>query len=59
MLASPFYHSLHITQLHVLHWLTGEQTFRRYAERWQAYRASNFNRLRALAHKSIFKLCYY
>jgi hypothetical protein len=59
MLASPFYHSLHITQLQVLYWLTGEQAFHSYAERWHAYRANNFNRLRALAHKSIFKLCYY
>jgi heparosan-N-sulfate-glucuronate 5-epimerase len=59
MLASPFYHDLHITQLQVLHWLTGEESFLRYAERWLAYRASNFKRLRALAYKSLFKLCYY
>jgi hypothetical protein len=59
MMASPFYHDLHITQLEVLHWLTGEQVFHHYAERWREYRASSLKRLRALAYKSIFKLCYY
>ena len=28
-------------------------------ERWREYRASSLKRLRALAYKSIFKLCYY
>ncbi len=59
MMASPFYHDLHITQLRVLYWLTGEEVFLRYAERWQAYRANNFKRWRALVYKSVFKLCYY
>ena len=59
MLASPFYHSLHITQLRVLHNLTREQIFARYADKWESYCSSFVKRNRALMHKSIFKLLYY
>jgi heparosan-N-sulfate-glucuronate 5-epimerase len=59
MLASPFYHRLHITQLHVMYRLTGKVEFRDYAERWQRYADSRLKRTRALALKSAFKLCYY
>lgn len=59
MLASPFYHSLHVTQLKVLYTLTGNNTFRSFAIRWEDYLRTKRNRMRALAHKSIFKLCYY
>ncbi len=33
MVASPFYHQLHIVQLRVMHFLTGENQFLHYAER--------------------------
>ncbi len=59
MVASPFYHDLHIVQLRVLHRLTGEPTFARVADRWEGYAQSRLNRTRALAYKSVFKLCYY
>ena len=59
MLASPFYHSLHITQLNILHRLTGREIFRHFADKWQRYRLDKRNRMRATVHKSIFKLCYY
>jgi len=59
MLASSFYHQLHIVQLHVMHRLTGEEAFARVAERWQGYARSRSNRTRALCYKSAFKLCYY
>jgi len=59
MLASPFYHRLHIAQLGVLHKLTGEEIFARYAGKWSAYRYNFFNRNAALAYKSAFKLLYY
>jgi hypothetical protein len=59
MVASPFYHQLHIVQLRALHRLTGEPTFARIADRWEAYTHSRLNRTRALAYKSAFKLCYY
>jgi heparosan-N-sulfate-glucuronate 5-epimerase len=59
MVASPFYHQLHIVQLRVMHRLTGEEKFARVAERWEDYSRSCGNRTRALCYKSAFKLCYY
>jgi hypothetical protein len=59
MIASPFYHSLHVMQLRVLYRLSGRQVFQDYADRWAAYRENRFYRLRALLQKSAFKLLYY
>jgi len=59
MVASPFYHQLHIVQLRVMQRMTGEQEFSRVADRWQAYNRSRAKRTRALFYKSAFKLCYY
>jgi len=59
MLASPFYHRLHIVQLRVMHRLTGDEIFARFADRWETYARSRAKRSRALCYKSAFKLCYY
>jgi heparosan-N-sulfate-glucuronate 5-epimerase len=59
MVASPFYHQLHIVQLRVMHRLTGEEEFARVADRWESYGRSRSKRTRALCYKSAFKLCYY
>ena len=59
MLASPFYHHLHIVQLKILHQLTGEEIFRRYAEKWEGYRRNRLYQKFSLFHKGIFKLLYY
>jgi heparosan-N-sulfate-glucuronate 5-epimerase len=59
MVASPFYHQLHIVQLRVMHLLTGEALFLRYAERWESYRRSRTKRTRALCYKGVFKICHY
>ena len=59
MVASPFYHQLHIVQLRIMHRLTGEDQFARVADRWESYSRSRSNRTRALCYKSAFKLCYY
>jgi len=59
MVASPFYHQLHIVQLRVMHCLTGEEVFTRVADRWESYGRSRSKRTRALCYKSAFKLCYY
>jgi len=59
MVASPFYHQLHIVHLRILYRMTGEQPFLRLAERWENYGRSRANRTRALCYKSAFKLCYY
>lgn len=59
MIASPFYHRLHIAQLKVMHKITSEKIFEHYAEKWEAYARSKSKRTRALCYKSAFKLCYY
>ena len=59
MLASPFYHRLHIVQLRVMHRLTGTPLFAQVAERWEGYRGRRWNRWRSLAEKVLFKLLHY
>lgn len=59
MVASPFYHRLHIAQLRVMHGMIGDQTFARVADRWESYTSSPFKRTRALCYKTVFKLGYY
>ncbi len=59
MVASPFYHRLHVVQLRVMHRITGDEVFARYADKWEAYAGSRAKRTRALCYKSAFKLCYY
>jgi hypothetical protein len=59
MLASPFYHRLHIVQLEAMARLTGEQRFLDSARRWQGYAQDPFKRRRALLEKTLFKLLYY
>ena len=59
MLASPFYHRLHIVQLRVMSRLTGDARFAELAEQWDNYARRRSNRTRALVEKSIFKMLYY
>lgn len=59
MLASPFYHQLHIVQLRVMSKVTGDARFAPFAERWEGYALRRSNRTRALVEKSIFKLLHY
>jgi heparosan-N-sulfate-glucuronate 5-epimerase len=59
MVASSFYHRLHIVQLRVMYHLTGEPLFARFADKWEAYAGSRTNRTGALCCKTAFKLCYY
>jgi heparosan-N-sulfate-glucuronate 5-epimerase len=59
MLASPFYHRLHIVQLRVMARLTGQNLFNEAADRWERYSQSGANRTRALIEKGVFKLLYY
>lgn len=59
MVASRFYHRLHIVQLRVMHRLTGEDKFDKAAERWEEYTRGRAKRVRALCYKSAFKLRYY
>jgi heparosan-N-sulfate-glucuronate 5-epimerase len=59
MVASLFYHRLHIVQLKIMHRLTGEGVFARFADKWENYTRSRSKRARALCCKGVFKLCYY
>lgn len=59
MVASRFYHQLHVVQLRVMHRLTGSEAFASCADRWAGYASSRAKRTRALCYKSAFKLCYY
>ena len=59
MIASPFYHSLHIAQLRIMEMLTGERIFAEFAERWERYERNPIKRTAALAYKALFKVCYY
>jgi hypothetical protein len=59
MLASPFYHRLHIVQLRVMYILTRDARFVTVADRWESYVQSRSNRTRALIEKSVFKLLHY
>ena len=59
MVASSFYHRLHVVQLRVMHRLTGDPLFARFADKWESYGQSPANRTRALCCKTAFKLCYY
>lgn len=59
MMASPFYHSLHIVQLDVTHRMTGRAQFRERGETWRRYQQSAPNRIRSLTHKCAFKVLYY
>lgn len=59
MMASPFYHHLHIVQLRILHRLTAEKVFRCFADRWEKFLYNPIKRSTAMGYKALFKLCYY
>jgi len=59
MVASPFYHRLHIVQLRMTRRMTGEEKFGQVADGWEEYARSRMKRAIALGYKSAFKLCYY
>ena len=59
MIASRFYHRLHVTQLRVMHRITSEKIFDLYAKRWESFAQSRSKRSRAFFYKGAFKLCYY
>lgn len=56
LLASPFYHNLHIAQMQAMYKLTGEEIFKEYAERWRKYQRNPFCKGLAFIKKSIQKI---
>lgn len=59
MVASPFYHRLHVVQLRATAEMTGRPAFAATADRWEAYAARPLNRGVNWARKAAFKLAYY
>jgi heparosan-N-sulfate-glucuronate 5-epimerase len=59
MLASPFYHRLHVSQLRITARLLEQPELGTWADRWDRYAASNACAKRALAYKALFKVLYY
>ena len=59
MLASLYYHRLHVVQLRVLHDLTGIDAFADCAERFEAYARRPLARARAFVEKAWFKARHY
>ena len=59
MLASPFYHRLHIVQLKILATMAGEHFFRKIAEKWYWYAQNPLNTVIATFYKIGFKLLKY
>lgn len=56
MVASPFYHKLHIAQLNVMYDITGIEVFKRYADKFSVYQNSIICRNGAFLCKAIQKL---
>lgn len=55
-ICSPFYHKLHIAQLRVMYDLFGDPIYKDYAEKWQRYQDSFWNRKMAFLKKAGQKL---
>lgn len=56
MVASPFYHSLHIAQLNVMYDLTGDCIYKEYANRWLGYKNSFICSKKAFMKKALQKI---
>ena len=59
MIASSFYHKLHITQLEIMYILTKKNAYKEFSSKWQKYFDNRIFKSFALTHKSIFKVFYY
>ena len=56
MVASPFYHDLHIAQLRVMYDLTKRNVFIEYAKKWEKYKGNFWGRKRAFVKKALQKI---
>jgi len=59
MIASKFYHKLHIVQLKILFTMTNIKIFEEISDRWESYLNSKINIYRSTIMKIIFKIFYY
>lgn len=56
LIASPFYHNLHVAQMQAMYQLTGEDIFNEYANRWARQQKNPFCKGLAFVKKSIQKV---
>lgn len=56
MIASLFYHNLHIAQISTLYNLFGKEIFKEYSDKWLAYRNKRVNRYKAFIVKVFQKI---
>ena len=56
LIASPFYHNLHVAQMRAMYQLTGEDIFNEYANRWARQQKNPFCKGLAFVKKSIQKV---
>ena len=56
MIASPFYHNLHIAQLNVMFDLTGDSIYKKFADRWLGYKNSLICSKKAFLRKAMQKV---
>ncbi len=59
MLASRYYHALHVVQLKVMHRLTGSQVFADGANTFETQLHNRWYRVRAFGEKALFKVRRY
>ncbi|KKR89138.1 MAG: D-glucuronyl C5-epimerase [Candidatus Wolfebacteria bacterium GW2011_GWA1_44_24] len=59
MIASPFYHDLHIVQLKIMHLISKEDIFDSYRTKFQGYKNNRIKRKFAFIYKAIFKIFYF
>lgn len=56
LIASPFYHNLHVAQMQAMYQLTGEPIFDEYAKRWERQQKNPYCKGLAFVKKSIQKI---
>lgn len=55
-ICSPFYHKLHIAQLRMMYDLFGDDIYKKYADKWEAYQKSFWKPKRAFVKKALQKV---
>ena len=58
-IASPFYHSLHITQLKIMYEITGNSVFNKYSIKWAMYNNNTVYKKLAFIYKAAYKILFY
>lgn len=59
MIASHFYHSLHIVQLKATHIISDEPVFESYCKKFENYQKNKIYKFISFAYKAVFKLLYF